>query len=50
MALKFLGLKKGKKFWFKRNQDAPGYAYGDNRIMENDQQVRRETVRRTWNI
>jgi hypothetical protein len=52
MAFEFLlpQKKKKKKFWFQDNEDAQGYRYGDNRAVMSDQQVRRETVRRTWNI
>jgi hypothetical protein len=48
--------KKRKTFWFKHNQDAPGYGYGDNRAMGpsnvplNVNETRREMVKRTWNF
>lgn len=41
--------KKRKHFWFENNQDAQGYFYGDNRIL-NSIPDRREVVRRTWNF
>ncbi len=52
MAFEFLFAKKKKKkhFWFEHNEDAQGYQYGDNRVIGSTPQVRREMVRRTYNI
>jgi len=44
---------KRRNFWFKHNQDAPGYGYGDNRAMGPSNvplDLKREIVRRTWNF
>ena len=54
MAFEFLLNKKKKKrkFWFEDNQDAQGYRYGDNRVIQSPIPLenRREQVRRTWNF
>jgi hypothetical protein len=40
--------KKRKHFWFEKNEDAKGYMPNDNRAANID--IRRENVRRTFNI
>lgn len=43
-------MKRKRKIWFEKNEDAKGYKLNDNRIVQDIQISRREQVRRTWNI